>query len=235
MPISREILLEWKQIKRSRCVRNLHIYIEPGNDLKLKAGGLWLANPVDKIKLKLFELIPKVKIDFNTQGSRISLVDISIADAEGNVAIEVLSNYIEVRDEDLDVEERNGHIRITTTNIEKFLPSFHVWKMREKEPEFAIDHLVVLEIEVLSPGQLAIKGCWYSNDQAVIMTDKGLTFVPQMTSLVSKNSNCTLRYSGDGSFMSAGGGAAVAKDSKDKFKKKLKRKMQKKSRCKNRK
>ncbi len=235
LPISREVLLQWKKIKRNRCIRNLHIYVEPGNELKLKAGGVWFANPVDKIKLKLFELIPSVKIDFNTQGNKISLVDISITDIEGNVALVVLSNYIEVRDEELDCEERKGHIRITTKNINKFLPKDYVQKMRDEDSGFANDKLVVLELEVLGPGQLAINGCWYNEGQAVVMTDNGLTFVPQMASFVSNDSSCVLRYSGDDTLMYTGVKKVVEKVSKVNCKKKNNRKSQKISRRKNRK
>ncbi len=235
LSISRETLIDWKGIDRKRTLRNLHIYVEPGENFKLCAGGLWFANPVEKMRLHLFELTPKVKVNFNTQGNKVSLVDISITDIYGNIAVEVLSNYIEVRDKELECEERNGHVKISTNNINRYLPPILVEKMRVKEPGFATKKLTVLEIEVLKPGQLSLKGCWYDNDQAIVMTDEGLTFVPQMSSFVSDNSDCCMTYTGNETFISAGSKRGRSGKRENLVKKKSKRKAQKTARKKNRK
>ncbi|MCL1127673.1 HNH endonuclease signature motif containing protein [Shewanella surugensis] len=202
IPISRETLIQWKNIIRKRSIRNLHIYVEPGENLKFCAGGLWLASPPNKMGLHLFEFAPNVKVKFNIQGNKISLVDISICDINGNLAVEVLSNYIEVIDPDLICEKRNGHVKIFTNDVEKYLPLALVAKMKEKENGFANETITVLEIEVLRPGEVVLKGCWYDDGQAVLMTEGGLTFVPQMSSLVSDNPECTLTYTGDVPFFS---------------------------------
>ena len=116
LPISRETLICWKNISRKRSIRNLHIYVEPGEKLKFCAGGLWLFNSPGQVALHLFHLAPNVKVKFNVQGNKVSLVDISICDVHGNLAVEVLSNYIEVIDPLLDCEERAGHIKITSVD-----------------------------------------------------------------------------------------------------------------------
>lgn len=232
LTISRELLIQWKNIARKRSIRNLHIYVEPGEKLKFCAGGFWLFNSPNQMGLHLFQLAPNVKVKFNIQGNKISLVDISICDVHGNLAVEVLSNYIEVVDPLLHCEERAGHIKITSNDMERYLPSHLVAKFREKETDFAENSITVLEIEVTSPGELKLKGCWYEEGQAVLMTEHGLTFVPQMISLVSKDSECGLTYTGDKTLFSAG-----KRDSRKEghnAKKKRKQKNQKTARRKNR-
>lgn len=236
LPISREILVEWKAIRRNRSLRNLHIYVEPGENIKFRAGGLWLASSVDKMKLELFKFAPSVKVDFITKGNKVSLVDISITDLNGEQVIEVLSNYIQVKDEELEYEERTGHIRISTADINRYLPQNLVEKMRSHYGEYAKDRLTLLELQVLKQGQLALNGCWYHDNQATIMTNDALTFVPQMTKLVSNDSDCTLTYTGDKTLFATQKSVKPVKNT-GKLKKKTvsKRKAQKEARRKNRK
>ena len=239
LPISRETLIHWKNIIRKRSIRNLHIYVEPGENFKFRVGGLWLSISPEKMKLHLFQLSPNVKVKFKIEGNKISLADISICDVNGNLAIEVLSNYIEVIDPLLNCNERNGHVKITSNDIERYLPNHLLKKFREQEPNYAENSITILEIEVTSPGEMALKGCWYEDNEAFIMTDLGLYCVPLMASFVSKDSDCSVTYTGDQVLFSTKNSSSKMKalrvnaKKKEKLQRKAKRKLQKRARRKN--
>ena len=74
-------------------------------------------------------------------------------------------------------------------------------KIQIQQPQYAKENiLILLELEVLKPGLVKVKGCWADNKQAVIITDDAISFITkgleQPLSMIGEGENSCLRYVG---------------------------------------
>jgi hypothetical protein len=175
--ITDETLYAWKGIERSSKPKTTHIYVEPSENIKLLAGSIALSSTNESATI--FELSENNKLSFRVLDGDINLLNIAISDIHGNDVIKVKDNYIKILDDNLvSFEQVPGHVRISTSHADDFIPSRFLNIMRAEQPDFAImGSAILLELEVVKPGLVRVKGCWADNRVAVIITDSSLSFI----------------------------------------------------------
>jgi hypothetical protein len=175
--ITDETLYAWKGIKRSPKPKTTHIYVEPSENIKLLTGSIALSSTNESATI--FELSENNKLSFRVLDGDINLLNIAISDIHGNDVLKVKDNYIKILDDNLvSFEQVPGHVCISTSHAEDFIPTRFLNIMREEQPDYAnMNNAILLELEVLKPGLVRVKGCWADNKVAVIITDSSLSFI----------------------------------------------------------
>jgi hypothetical protein len=83
-----------------------------------------------------------------------------------------------------------------------FAPKWLVDLMEKNFPHYAVDgSIVALDIEVLEPGVIRLKGCWPDENTAIVITDKELIFCtarekPIFVSLFGGGRSVKMTYTG---------------------------------------
>ena len=200
LDISDDTLYAWKGIERKSKPKTTHIYVEPSKEIKLLTGTIALTTTNESATI--FELSENNKLSFRVLDSDINLLNIAISDLQGNEALKVIDNYIKIQDVNLvSFEQVPGHVRIMTNYISKFLPDRLLKIMKEEQPDYAKNNkTVLLELEVIKPGLVRVKGCWADNRVAVIITNSSLSFLrdglQRPLSMIGDGEGSVLKFAG---------------------------------------
>lgn len=172
-----DILYQWKNIIRPKKPSYTHIDVEPSKNIKLLTGSIAIATTNSEVSV--FELSEHNKLGFRILDDDLHLSNLKISDLSGAEKIKVTDNHVRVHDNDtLVFEQVPGHIKVSTQNANSFISAELVEKMKIQQPNFLLNgELILLEMQVLKPGLIKIKGCWADNERAVIITDDALTFI----------------------------------------------------------
>ncbi|WP_368192929.1 HNH endonuclease signature motif containing protein [Aeromonas sp. s8] len=198
--IDDETLYKWKDIERPIKSGRAHIYVEPSKDIKLLTGTIAIATKNRKVTV--FKLSDNNKLSFKILDGDISLVNLKISNLSGKEVLKVSDNHIKVHDlNQVGFQQVPGHIVVTTVKAEQHLAPTLLKKMLIEQPDFYNgSELLLLELEVLKPGLVKVKGCWADHDKAVIITDKSLSFLNNQLqrplSMVGYGEDSVLFYTG---------------------------------------
>lgn len=198
--ISDDTLFKWKGIKRESKPKTTHLYVEPSQEIKLLTGTIALSTTNESATI--FELSENNKLSFRVLDSDINLLNIAISDLQGNEVLKVKDNYIKIQDDSLvSFKQVPGHVRISTNHVENFLPVRFLQIMKAEQPDYAKnDEAVLLDLEVIKPGLVRVKGCWADNRVAVVITDYSLSFLrdglQRPLSMVGDGENSVLMFAG---------------------------------------
>lgn len=200
LEISDDVLYQWKGIERDAKPSTTHVYVEPSDEIMLLTGTMAISTTLNAITV--FELSETNKLSFKVLDGDIALINLRVSDLRGTEVLKVSDNYVRVQDpEALVFEQVPGHVKVSSKDIENFITPNFLTKMRVQEPNYPEDdELVLLELEVLKPGLVKVKGCWANKNQAVIITDRALSFVKndlrEPISLIGAGEASVLKYVG---------------------------------------
>lgn len=176
LKISDETIYKWKNIKRTTVNRD-HIYIEPNDNSQLILGSVAIDSPSG---ISVFELSKTVKLTYKVEDEEIFLLDLSITNLKGKEILRISKNHIKYANEEhINYTRRPGRFRITTNRLIDFVPVWAIPIMYRMQPEYQIENgeLVLLDMEVLSPGLVKAIGFWALNNRVVIITDEAINFL----------------------------------------------------------
>ena len=196
LAIPDETLYRWKQLRREGG--RGHVYVEPGGQLKLLLGTIAVSGPSGAT---VFDLSPNNRLSFSIIDGDIMLIDLELESHQGHAVVRLTKGHIRVRDPNVTVQQRPGHIRITAPLTEAYLPTWALDRLRVQEPTYAADNrITLLEIEVMEPGLVKVQGVWAHGDRVVVITDQRLAFIwPQLQqplSMIGEGAASVLMYVG---------------------------------------
>jgi len=178
LKITDETIYKWKDIKRSTLNRD-HIYIEPNTESKLLLGSSVGIESPDG--LTVFELTKTSKLTYKVEDGEIFLLDLSITNLKRKEILKVTHNHIKYsNDEHITYTRRPGRFRITTKRLLDFIPIWSIAALFKMQPEFKIDdgELLLLDMEVISPGVVKAEGFWSRENAVVIITNDSVNLLP---------------------------------------------------------
>ena len=200
LKITDEALYLWKGIARPSTPATAHIYVEPATELKLLTGSLCIATKNDQATV--FELSNTNHLKLRVLDQDTLQVSVRLQDQKGKEILRVVENHVRVtRDERIVFDYRAGRARITVPTTDDFAPAWLINQVRVQDPSFAADgKIVALDIEVLKPGLVRVRGCWPDGNVGVVITDQSLSFcrlgLREPISLVSTGEGTVLMYAG---------------------------------------
>ena len=193
-------IYEWKGIPRQKQREAAHIYVEPANTIKIMTGSVCIQTP--RHQAIIFELSPSNRLSFRILDGDILLLNASLLDTDGLQICKIVDNHARAPSlPGVLFESRPGCVRITVPETEKFVQPWLKNQMRLHDPNFVIDgRIIALEIIVLKPGFIKIKGCWPDGDVGIVITENHLSFCRrggiQPVSLVGHGEETTLLWEG---------------------------------------
>lgn len=176
LPISDEILYNWKRILREDSHVASQIYIEPGLETKVLLGTIAVTAPQEAV---IFELSSNNKLQFRIIDGDILLLSLEVSTIFGEEVIRVRENHVRhKRKEHISYSQVPGHVRLSVPNSPDFVPPWIIEQMKLHEPDYGTaDTITYVEIEVLKPGLVQVEGLWIEGDKAVVVTRKRLSFL----------------------------------------------------------
>ncbi|MBD2491986.1 HNH endonuclease [Aulosira sp. FACHB-615] len=200
LKIPDELLYSWKSIQRKDEHSFAHLYVEPSQEIKLLTGQIALTTINNNITI--FEISNQNRFSFRLLNNNIVLINLTITSLSGKEVLNVIDNYTNVYAKDsVTFNYIPGHIKIFTKNADLFISSESVRKMRTVEPDFLYDNeLILLELQVVKPGHIKVKGCWSDKDYTIIITDQSLAFIKDSRKaplrIMGGGDNTVIRYIG---------------------------------------
>lgn len=195
--IDDETLYEWKKISNNN-VEVGNIFIKPAIESKLVLGSFSvMASGVTKV----FKLSKNNELEMNIDEDYIFLVGLKISNAKGKVIFKVKNNITFKQDNKLKLLSRQGKILLTSPIKNEYIPNWLEWQIRKFAPEAIIDNkITLLDIEVIKPGVLKIKGLWQIKDSAYLLTDKNNYYLNkgcQPSGMSGHGEDTVIHYEGD--------------------------------------
>mgnify|MGYP001819422394 CR=1 FL=1 len=174
--------------------------VEPATTLKLLTGTVAVATKNDLVSL--FELSSECRLSFRVHDNDILLVDLRIPDAKGQPQIKVADNFVRAQKKGLSFDHVPGRVKIEAPATEQFVPEWLGTLIRKEDPALLDrEKVVLLDLHVLEPGVLKVRGLWIHGNTAVLIADDKLMFVhPGMKKplcMIGEGKDSVLLYAGD--------------------------------------
>lgn len=171
--ITDETIYRWKGIPRDTLKRG-HLYIEPQQNAAVQFGTNRFIGPEDGFFA--FQLSPRNTVSIRVLDEEILLLSLTLSNLAGEEIISFRDNHWKQLHRDLvTLSQTPGHIRITTLAAPEFLPAWVGKGIPSTEPTYPPEgDLVLLDIEVMEPGNVRMEGLWVEGHIAVVATRHGL-------------------------------------------------------------
>jgi hypothetical protein len=129
----------------------------------------------DSTNALVFALSNSNHFGFRVEDSDIFLSYCSLRDLSGSYLVKAKSNHFRLLNSDsVRIERRTGRIRVTVLDAAKYLPSW-IGVMWRAVPEFVRNNEVdVLDIEVIRPGVVRLRGVFVASDAVLAITEQKL-------------------------------------------------------------
>ena len=200
LEIPDEALYVWKYIKRTKVPEISHLYIEPGEEIKLLTGTIAVTTTNQEVIV--FQLSPNNSLKFRILDEDIMMLNLKLADTNGKEVLRVVDNHLRSKpSSDIEFLQVPGHLRVSVPATEQYIPLDVLQKMQTQEKDYGTDGSVIaLDLEVLKPGLVSVQGLWIENNKAVIITKERLSFIKpdlkQPLSMVGDGEGSVLKYAG---------------------------------------
>jgi hypothetical protein len=195
--ITDEDVYAWKGIER-RMPRVGHVFVQPGGEPpRLLLGTV---SAVGDDGLVVFDFGIGHKLSFAVRDGDIMLLNLKILSA-AKVLVDVVDGYVRTADEHVKICSRPGHIKIPAGIHSAFVPEWIRTRLLAEDKYYGLDGMPLLEIKVVQPGLVRVNGIWTGQDEAVVITDRRLSFVRRsllapITLLGDRDDPPILHYSG---------------------------------------
>lgn len=178
--ISDETIYSWKSIKRLPTNRD-YLYIEPAKNPSLLLGCADLGFSGENV---VFELDENNKLSFQTRDSEILSLDLKLATRTGEELISIRGNHVKFSENSgVRYEQVPGNIKVTAPSG-NYLPGQILSYLRRVEPSLIEnERLAVLEIGVVAPARVRVKGVWVRDknslgDGIIIVSETKIYQIP---------------------------------------------------------
>lgn len=172
LKISDETLYNWKSLIKNKDNLYASISAPPGSPTKLIAGTISFVNN-EHPKTVVFNFSKGTKLEFSVDDSWLN-VSTTITDDLDRPLLRVSHNKLSLKaNEDISLIQIPGRFSVTVPSEKFYLPAYALVSMRRRDPNFGKDEkITALDLQVIKPGHIRIKGFWVDHNRTVIITDK---------------------------------------------------------------
>lgn len=177
LEISDETLYRWKTSQPSDAAQRGMFYVQPAPHRRLHLGTIWVTREAGEVSA--FNLGPDAFVTVVIEEDDILLIDLRVTARDGTELARI-SRYghtkMPTSHDGVEVREHPGTIAVSIPCNERYLPEWLINKVQKEDPEFGQDSVEVFHIEVISPGEVRLKGLWFDDGTAVRVTDTQIQF-----------------------------------------------------------
>ncbi|KRR09556.1 hypothetical protein CQ12_13795 [Bradyrhizobium jicamae] len=172
LKITEQILYGWKSADRTQEYQQAVLSVEPAQKLGLVAGSIIVETAHEHAIV--FELSNANTLAFRIEDDDILLVRSRLRNLEGREVLRISDNRIRShRDQAVSFDSRPGRVRIEVPCTPAYIYPEMVRQMQFVEPSYGTSgRIPALDIEVLEPGLVKVRGIWASQKACVVITDE---------------------------------------------------------------
>ncbi len=170
--IDDETLYRWKSIVRKPQATSTHVYVEPGQELpKLVLGSISVQSTTS---FTVFELNENNDLEFCVRGDTIFLPRLRIGHDTKSL-IDVIDGHVMQKDPDVHFEYRPGKVVVEYAHLYELIPDWAL-AIISNDAGLSLEEQPLLDMEVMRPGVLRVKGVWVRRDFVVVINARQLSF-----------------------------------------------------------
>jgi hypothetical protein len=173
LTISDDELYYWKGIERLPVVLTGYIFVEPHVFPRLVLGDFNFIGP-EGVTIVEFE---HTKLSLAVREGELAILNLKTVDAVGNSVLDVVDNYVRQRDPDVVIDSRPGRYRVTTNDYNRFYPQWVRESLSKGAPHHDPAHFGVLDIVVLAPGEVRVRGIFLGDSGALVIDDHDILLI----------------------------------------------------------
>lgn len=178
LTISDDELYSWKGIERSATVLTGQIFVEPSSFPRLVLGDFNFIGP-EGVTIMEFE---RTKLSLAVRENELAILNLKTVDVDGNPVLDVVDNYVRQRDLAITIDSRPGRYRIVTTDYGKFYPRWVQEGLSKNPSHNDPAHFGVLDIAVLVPGEVRVKGILLGDNGALVIDESEILLISRKLS-----------------------------------------------------
>jgi hypothetical protein len=182
LKIDDDTIYEWKRIIRGPF-RDDQLFIESASSLKVLMG---TAAFTSDDAFKIINFSDQNQIGFNIVDGDFYFTNLRLT-INGKEIVKIIENRVRHAEEDIiQYTRRPGKLCIIAPLKIGIFPTYFInaFRARTNEMDFAADgNLTLLDIEVIGPGKVRIKGTWVEKNRGIIITDQSLTLCSDIVNL----------------------------------------------------
>jgi HNH endonuclease len=164
LTISDEELYHWKGIKRSRETLTGHLFIEPALTPTLILGHINVAGPDGVTVMEL----DQTKLSLTVRDRELGILNLKTVDSAGQPMLDVVDNYVRQRNAAVTINARPGRYQVATDATQAYPPWVLECLSKVPPPRNDPAHFGVLDIAVIEPGKVRVRGLLLGNDGALV-------------------------------------------------------------------
>jgi hypothetical protein len=188
LTISDDELYLWKGIERTSSVLTGHLFIEPTQIPRLILGRIEFTGP-EGITIIEFD---RTKLSLAIRDQELGIVNLKTIDSRGEPLLDVIDNYVRQRNPGIEIMSRPGRYQVVAEDLTQVYPSWAIDCLsRAPSPRNNPAHFGALDIEVLEPGAVRVKGALLDDNGGLVMDD-------DQTILLSRKQGVALAFKVDG-------------------------------------
>ena len=195
LKITDDELYRWKQFSRSASPP-AHLYVEPSPEAPLLILGS-IAVRGDP-GLVVFDFARRHRLSFSVVQDEIMHVNATVYGLDGGLLVEVIDGYVLRRQPDIKVVQHPGRIALSVSGARPILSTWAEGVLANDDS--ASEEIALLELHVVEPGAVKVRGVWLDADRGVVVTDHALSFLhlgrPRPLSIVGSGKSSVLHYKG---------------------------------------
>lgn len=188
LTIGDDELYLWKGVKRSSSVLTGQLFIEPRQFPRLVLGAIEFTGPTG-ITIIEFD---RTSLSLAIQDQELGIVNLKTVNSRGEPLLDVVDNYVRQRNPGVEIKSRPGRYRVAVEDLTQVYPQWAI-DCLSKAPPPSNDpaHFGALDIEVLEPGMVRVKGALLGDDGGLVMDD-------DQTVLLSRKKGLAIAFKVDG-------------------------------------
>lgn len=169
LTINDEELYAWKGIKRTKELLTGQLYVEPASWPRFLLGSIEFIG-ADGITILD---IGDTKLSLVVHEGELGWVNLKVVDAQGQSLIDIVDNYVRQRNPGIIINSRPGRYQVKVDDPRAMFPAWAV-ECISHAPSPANDpaHFDALDIQVVSPGIVKVKGVFLGDNGGLVVSDK---------------------------------------------------------------
>lgn len=184
----------WKAICRPLRPKG-HIYIEPGQQNRLLLGSIYMTRN-DQSDLMVFRLSARNQLSFRVINDVIMNLSLAISDTTGCKVVSVIDGHVFYsEDQDVKYQSRPGRVSLTVPANSRFVSAELLKRYAENNPPAPLvvnGRITLLDLEVIVPGTVQVRGVWDEGNRVVVVTEDWLSICS-----LEKNGFCHFKGYGE--------------------------------------
>ncbi len=167
--------LAWKELRREEQ-QSGHVYIEPGDPVELLLGTLSVRG---RDGLFVLDIDEGNQLSFVVEDGDLLFLHGILTSYSGEPLVRIIGNHVKPIGPDVLLKRRTGRLLLNVRDRSTIVPGWARYGLSLTEPKRSLRRMPLLELTVVGPGRVRVKGIWMSTATGVMIFDDAMAVFDQ--------------------------------------------------------